>query len=120
MNYRKAAKDEYKKSSPRRGVYIIHNLKNNKLFVGSAFNVDARLNRSRFELTQGVHKNAELQHDFTAIGEKNFSFEVADVLEEKNEQKVDLSKELQQLELMWLEKVQPFGERGYNGRTAPV
>ena len=114
MDYRKILKDEYKRTPPKRGIYIIHNLSNKKIFVGSSLNVEARINRFRFELVQGMHKNKELQTDFELFGETNFTFEIAELIKEKEQSYFDYSSELEDLEKTWIEKIQPFGDRGYN------
>ncbi len=45
---------------------------------------------------------------------QNFSFEVVDTLEPKEDTTYDYTKDLSVLEEMWLEKLQPFSEKGYN------
>ncbi len=114
MDYRKMLKNQYKQTTPKRGIYIIHNLENGKVFVGSSLNVEARINRFQFELAQGIHKNDALQNDFKKYGINSFSFEIAELIEEEDNSKTNLAKALSALEETWLDKVQPFGDRGYN------
>ena len=58
--------------------------------------------------------NNLLQEDWNKYGEKAFVFEVLEVLKEKEEGFSDIKEELKKLEEKWLEKLQPFGERGYH------
>lgn len=60
----------------------------------------------------GRYANSQLQKDWMELGPDAFSYEV---LEEKETDEVtDMKWELKQMEKPWLEKLQPFGERGYN------
>ncbi len=62
----------------------------------------------------GPFINKELQEAFTEYGEKNFLFETIDLLEPKEDPNYDYSDDLRLLEEMWLEKLQPYDEKGYN------
>lgn len=96
------------------GVFQIRNLTNEKVFVGASMNLDGIFNRHRFQLNAGSHPSKELQKDWSEFGAENFEFEV---LEELNQREnLDLQKELEFLEDLWLEQIQPFGENGYNER----
>jgi hypothetical protein len=53
---------------------------------------------------------------FNEIGEEGFSFDVLDRLEPREDVNYDYTEELKTLEAMWIEKLQPFGEKGYNRR----
>ena len=41
-------------------------------------------------------------------------FEVLETLEQKDDPVFDFRRELKKLEEKWLDKLQPYGERGYN------
>lgn len=58
--------------------------------------------------------NRDLQKDYNESDEANFSFEVLDRLEPKDDLKYDYSDDLKVLEEMWLEKLQPYDEQGYH------
>lgn len=113
---RKELKKRYKETLPPMGIYQIRNLINGKIFVGSSKNLHAKLNSYRFQLEQGSHMNRELQEDYIQFGEKNFSFEVVDYLKPKEDLDYDYGEDLTVLEEMWLEKLQPYDEKGYNKR----
>ncbi|MBU1636184.1 GIY-YIG nuclease family protein [bacterium] len=113
---RKDLINQYKQTVQPMGIYQIKNTANGKRFVGSAPNLQGRINRHKFQLEYGVHPNKELQQDFTASNGKSFVFKIIDYLEPKNEPGFDYSEELKLLERMWLEKLQPFAPSGYNER----
>ncbi|WP_366923645.1 GIY-YIG nuclease family protein [Metallumcola ferriviriculae] len=95
------------------GVYQIKNINNNKVFVGTSMNLKT-MNGKRFELELGSHKNMELQDEWKEFGKEAFAFEVLETLEKKETGYLDAKDALKKLEEKWLNKVQPFGERGYN------
>jgi len=100
------------------GIYQIQNMKNGKLFIGSAKDLRGIINSNRFQLKSGRHFNMELQKDFNETGENNFSFAIVDHLKPKEELNYDYTEELKVLEEMWLEKLQPYDEKGYNTRSS--
>ncbi len=55
-------------------------------------------------------------NNFNALGEEKFFFEVLDRLQPRENPDYDYGMDLQALESMWLEKLQPFGSRGYHKR----
>jgi len=48
------AKLEYKLSHPLMGVFQIRNVTNDKVFIGSALNLDGALNSNKFKLNAGA------------------------------------------------------------------
>jgi hypothetical protein len=72
------------------------------------------LNRNRFTLSNNSHTNKELQKDWNELGPDRFAFEILEVVQVKDDPNFNLKDELTLLEQIWLEKLQPFGERGYN------
>jgi hypothetical protein len=111
---KKELKKQYKQTVQPMGIYQIKNITNGKIFLGNSKNLPGKLNSVKFQLEHGSHPNAELQKDFSEFGEKNFSFEVIDTLESKEDTSYNYTKDLAVLEEMWLEKLQPFSEKGYN------
>jgi len=63
-----------------------------------------------------MRHNKELQEDFKKHGEAEFEFEKIDTLELKDDINYDYTRDLETLEGMWLEKIQPYGEIGYNSK----
>lgn len=62
----------------------------------------------------GNHENKQLQKDWNALGPDAFAFEILEVVEQKDTPSFSLADELTLLEQIWLEKLEPYGERGYN------
>lgn len=116
MTDKKELKKQYKMTPPPMGVYQIKNLANGKILVGSTPNINGKTNSFRFQLRAGSHMNSELQKDYNISGDDNFVFEIVDLLEPKEETNYSYSEELKVFEEMWIEKLQPFDERGYNKR----
>jgi hypothetical protein len=113
---KRTIKREYKEAEIPAGVYRVWNKQQDRSLVGSSVNVTAILNRHRAELKMGHHRNRELQQDWNALGEDAFVFEVLDTLAPRDEPGYDAKGELQVLESLWLERLEPYGERGYNVR----
>jgi len=107
-------KKNYKESLTPMGVYQIKNLVNGKIFIGSTKNLPARINRHKFELKFGSEGITELQNDYNKYGEGNFSFEIIDELKPKDEPGYNYTEDIAVLEQLWVEKLQPFSEKGYN------
>jgi len=111
---KKELKKQYKQTLPPMGIYQIKNLISGKIFIGNSKNLHGKSNSYKFQLNSGLHINRELQEDYSKNGEENFSFEVLDTLEPKDDPAYKYDDDLKTLEELWLEKLQPFGEKGYN------
>jgi group I intron endonuclease len=116
MTDKKGLKRQYKETLPPMGIYKIENAINGKVLIGSSKNLHGKANSYSFQLRQGTHINRDLQKDFTHFGEDNFTFSVIDILEAKDGPNHDYTDDLVTLEELWLEKIQPYGEKGYNKR----
>jgi len=114
MTNKSELKKNYKQSLQPMGIYQVKNLVNNKILIGSSKNLPGRINRFRFGLKYGTENNKELNEDFKKYGEENFSFEIIDELKPKDDPGYDYTEDLKVLEEMWIEKLQPFGDKGYN------
>jgi hypothetical protein len=104
----------YKETPRQSGVFQIKNNQTGKVLLGSSTNLHGPLNKHRFMLSLGKHDNKELQQDWTLLGPGAFTFEILEVVKPSDEPTFCLEDELTLLEQIWLEKLQPFGERGYN------
>ncbi|MCE9672296.1 GIY-YIG nuclease family protein [Myxococcus stipitatus] len=113
---RSELKRGYKEKPPPMGVYAVRNRANGKVLVGASLNLPGMLNRIRFELETGMPRIPALLEDWRRHGAEQFSFDVLDVLEPPEEPGVDLKAELQVLEALWLDRLQPYGDAGYNER----
>jgi hypothetical protein len=115
-NDNKRLKQEYKQAKRAFGVFLIRNTTNDKVYVASGMDIQGIINRHKFALSMGGHQSKELQKDWNELGADKFEFEMVDQMEPSDEPGFDARRELQFLEETWLEKLQPYGERGYNER----
>jgi hypothetical protein len=113
INRRKELVRLYKEMKPEAGVYQIKNTKNSKVYVVSTVNLKT-MNGKRMMLDGGAHKNKKLQEEWNKFGGEAFSLEILEILKEKEDDFFDKTEELKKLENKWLEKLQPYGECGYN------
>ena len=94
------------------GVFQVKNNVNGKIFIDSCSNLKNRWFTLKMHLDTGRHPNSELQKDWNSFGPEAFTYEV---LEQKEADKVtDVRWELKKLKQKWLEKLEPYGDRGYN------
>jgi group I intron endonuclease len=106
-------KMQYKETKIQAGVYQIKNIQNQKIFIGSTLNLKT-LNGRKFELENGSCTNKSLQQEWNKYGKEAFIFEELEVLKEDEVSALGLKGDLKKIEEKWIEKLQPFGERGYN------
>jgi len=114
MKSNKELKDAYKQKKFSIGVFQIRNTVNGKVLVSSSVNLDAIFNRIRAELKFNGHRNEQLQKEWNAFGEEKFKFEVLSEIGQEENDRVDYESEVKKLEAMFIEEIQPFGEKGYN------
>ncbi len=114
MKTRQEIKREYKERKKPAGVFQVKNTRNGKMFLGSSLNLEGALNRHLFELRMGSHRVAALQKDWNEYGPDAFVFEILEEVKVKDDADFDVKDELTLLEQIWLEALQPIGEKGYN------
>jgi hypothetical protein len=110
---RKTLKQAYKEMKTEAGAYQIRNTINQKALVAATPNLKT-MQGKRFQLQMGSHKNAQLQAEWKQYGEDAFVFEVLEVLEDNEDGAFARQEALRLLEQKWLDKLQPYGDRGYN------
>lgn len=111
---RKALIRQYKETRRPMGIYCVRNTVNGKLLIGTSVDLPSMLNRQRTQLRMGMHRNPALQKDLSEYGIEAFEVEVLDTLEVPDQADYDPTADLRTLEQMWLDKLSPFGECGYN------
>lgn len=111
---KKRLKKEYKENHRPMGVFLIRNMVNDKVFVGVGLDLPGIINRHRFELMKGSHRSRQLQAEWNEYGSESFAFEIFDQITPRADPDFNYREELTFLEDLWLEKLQPYGERGYN------
>jgi group I intron endonuclease len=91
------------------GVYMICNIANNKIYIGSSFNVYARISAHIRLLNKGKHENEYLQHSFNKHKKECFEFVMLETCE-KNDKNDKIIKEQ-----WWLDALEPYKrDVGYN------
>ena len=113
-NRREELKQLAKEIKTEAGVYQIRNKENGKRYVASTPNLKS-LNGQQFMLNMGSHRNRRLQEEWKQYGEDSFAIEVVEKLKvPEGNLFFDVKDALKKLEASWIEKLQPYGENGYN------
>ncbi len=87
------------------GIYRIVCLANKRIYIGSSGNLRKRW-KGHFALLRGdKHSNPSLQRAWNKYGEVSFIFEVLELI---------LTPFLLEREQYWLDKLKPFGKKGFN------
>ena len=113
MKTRQELKEEFKQIKYQTGVFQIKNKQNGKVFIGSSTDLKAVWFSQKLKLDTGMHPNSGLQKDWKELGGDNFSYEIMETIEVKDD-KTDIKKELRTLFEMIIEQLQPFGNKGYH------
>lgn len=96
------------------GIYKIENIKNNKVYVGSAIDLYRRRCEHISHLRKGQHINTHLQSAFNKYGEENFNFIILEFLE-KIEDTILFKKEILKREQYWIDELKAYNRKyGYN------
>jgi len=111
---KKAKLREYKDAHIPMGVYQIKNKANGKILIGSSINLRAILNRFKAELKMGSCRNIVLQEEWKKFGPDAFEFKELEILKPLDDPTYDPSEDLQFLEELWTEKLNPYVDKGYN------
>jgi len=106
---------EYKKTVQPMGIVQVRNLRDNRVYLTASANTPGTINSIRFQLRMGAFlPSAALAKDWKDLGAENFVIEVLDTLKPVNDPAYDYHDDLKALEAMWMEKLKPFGEKGYH------
>jgi predicted nucleotidyltransferase len=109
---RKELLEQFKQIKTYMGVVKITNKVNGKIYVVSYPNLKNKWLSIQGQLNSKMHINSSLQQDWNDLGPQSFDYEV---LEEKSTEDIsDVAWEHKQMEKVWLNKLQPYGDRGYN------
>ncbi len=87
------------------GIYKITCAANKRFYIGSTVNLRKRWREHYNGLVRKDHGNSKLQRAFNKYGEDAFTFEVLELV---------LPMSLTAREQYWLDKLKPFGTRGFN------
>jgi len=113
---RRDAKRDYKLSHRPMGVFQIRNTVNEKVFVDSSLNIPGKINRLTFQLNAGMHPCKSFQADWNEFGKDAFEFETLEDVQPRPDTNYNYAADLETLEDLWLEKLEPYGDKGYNER----
>jgi hypothetical protein len=113
MTNKQALKRQYLETATHAGVYAIRNQLTGRALIAGSSNAQAALNRHRFELLQGQHRNAQLARDWAEHGEMSFRFEVLDIVKPGADPAFDAARELALLVSLWRQEIPCAGEQGY-------
>jgi hypothetical protein len=109
---------QYKECGRPAGIYAIRNLTNGAMLVDASLDVEAAINRHRFELSRKDHRDAALLEDWIRCGAESFRFEVVDLVKKRDDPAFDERAELADLLAIWREQL-GCGERGGYQRDLP-
>jgi hypothetical protein len=114
MTNKQTLKRQYLETKTRAGVYAIRNQITGRALVAGSTDVHGTLNRHRFELRYGQHRNVRLAQDWVEHGETNFLFEVLDMVKPSDDPAFNAAQELEMLVSLWHQEIPCFGELGYD------
>lgn len=111
---RKALIQQYKDTPRTAGIGAVRNKTNGKMLLVASVDLPALLNRQRTQLRLNAHPIRALQADWNELGAEAFELVVLDTLAPKDTPGYDAAEDLQTLEGLWLEKLNPYEPRGYH------
>lgn len=114
MTNKRILKQQYLETKIRAGVYAIRNLVTGHILVAGSPNVQAALNRHRFELRQGTHRNPIMSQEWLQHGESSFNFEILDMVKPPENSAFDVTRELEELVALWRQEIPCEGEKSYD------
>jgi len=111
---KKALAAEYVMAARPAGVYRVVHEATGKSFVGATADLNAMRNRLDFEMNMGASMKKALLADWKTYGADAFRYEVLETFKPPEDGRYNLMKELERMEAEWLERLQPYGDKGYN------
>lgn len=116
QNKRKQLREQFKQMKTYMGIFKITNTTNGKIYIGNCPNVKNKWVTLQMQLNMNHFANAALQKDWNELGANAFHYEV---LEQKEvTEDIDRKWALKQMEKVWLEKLQPYDDKGYNKKRS--
>ena len=92
---------------PPMGVYAVRNRVTGHLRVLASRNVPGAINRLRFELRQGCHRDRDLQAAWNARGDDGVVTEVLELVRPRDDPAFDHDAELAVLETLYRQELSP-------------
>lgn len=98
---------QYKQAFPCMGIYALRCDAAGLLRLGSSRHAEGTLNRLRFELVRGTHRDKALQQAWRTHGAQAFRLEVIDRVKEQDDPAFDYDAELASLLALWQAELLP-------------
>ncbi|CAI6087373.1 GIY-YIG nuclease family protein [Cohnella sp. JJ-181] len=117
---KKQLADAYTQTFRPMGVYQIRNTENGKVLVRSSMDLEGSRNRFEFMKQMNTNTLPELKTEWDRYGGGAFEFAELDRIKPREEQLADRSElkkyqdEVEALAELWVEKLQPYGDKGYH------
>lgn len=108
-----ALKAAYQQQAPALGIITLQHLPSGRMLLAANRNAPGALNRHRFELKLGTHRNAGLQADWRRDGETAFHFDVLDTVKVADDPAFDADAELASLLELHRSQLQAQGQLFY-------
>lgn len=109
---------QYVLSERPAGVFALVHIASGKSYVGTTPDLPAMKNRLLFQLKMGACSIKPLADDWNKYGEEAFEYKELERFKPPESGQYNLMKELEAMEADWLERLQPYDERGYNKRPS--
>jgi len=106
-------KRAYRDTPTRAGVYLIRHRPTQRRVVAGSLNVEGALNRHRFELSSGSHRNRQLQSDWRHDGAEAFDIEILDRVRVREVEGWNERDELAALVALWRDELAADGAADY-------
>ena len=116
---RKELQELAKQIKTEMGIIQITNKITGKIFIDTSRNLKNRWLTIKMQLDLGRFYNLALQKDWTEMGEDAFSYEILEK-KEVDEETGNQNEALKKMLKPWLNKKQPYEEKGYNRRKEEV
>lgn len=111
---------QYKQAFPCMGIYAVRCEAAGLLLVGSSRNAEGALNRLRFELVRGAHRDRALQQAWRTHGAEAFRFEVIDRVKQRDDPAFDYDAELASLLALWQAELLPAAVPAASQKGSPA
>ncbi|QYG06289.1 GIY-YIG nuclease family protein [Janthinobacterium sp. PAMC25594] len=108
-----ALKTADRQQAPALGIIALCHVPSGRTLLERSRNAPGALNRHRFELKLGTHRNARLQADWRRDGEAAFHFELLDAVKVPDDPAFDAEAELDALLALHQEQLQERGQALY-------
>lgn len=98
---RRTLRRHYKETPRAMGVYLVHDMVTQHRVLKTSLNLEGALNRERFELRMGSHRDAALQASWRQHGEAAVQFKVIEILKPRPEPGFDPAAALAESLSLW-------------------